>query len=289
MRVMSDVSRPSMPEHPRQRFRFGPYEVDCAAGEVRKFDVRIKLSGQPFDILCLLLARAGQTVTREELKQRLWPADVFVDFERSLNAAVKKLRRVLHDSPEEPRYIETQSRRGYRFIAPVEILEPKAAVGQATVLEFPPELLTAEAPASEDATADEVSSATSSSPDGREPETVAVEESGRGPVIPASFSADTFTGKRLTYAVIAAVIVLAGFLAYRGWERRADRLAASASTKQQVRSSIAVLAFKNLSRDAQDSHLSRAFSQMISTELQQGGPMQVFPPEKVAQAGFDAA
>ena len=89
------------------------------AGELRKNGLKIKLQEQPFQILSLLLERAGEVVTREELRQKLWPADTFVDFDHSLNAAVKKLRDALGDSADNPRFVETLARRGYRFIAPV--------------------------------------------------------------------------------------------------------------------------------------------------------------------------
>src|SRR4030088_3088438 len=100
--------------------RFGPYFLESRMGELRKRGIGIKLSGQPLEVLVLLLERPGDLVTREELRQRLWTNDVFVDFERSLNSAVKKLRRALNDDPQEPRYIETYPRKGYRFIGVIE-------------------------------------------------------------------------------------------------------------------------------------------------------------------------
>src|SRR5580658_7466068 len=103
-----------------RRARFDAFEVDMRSGEVRKHGIRLKLHGQPFQVLSLLLEHPGDLVTREELREKLWPADTFVDFDTSLNSAVKKLRDALCDSAEEPRYIETVPRRGYRFIAPVE-------------------------------------------------------------------------------------------------------------------------------------------------------------------------
>src|SRR5712691_10324121 len=102
------------------RLRFGVYELNLAARELRKHGIRIKLRGQPFEILTLLLEKPGEIVTREELQKRLWPSNTFVDFEHSLNSAIKKLRAVLGDSPENSRYVETIPRVGYRFIAPVE-------------------------------------------------------------------------------------------------------------------------------------------------------------------------
>jgi eukaryotic-like serine/threonine-protein kinase len=103
-----------------RRARFGAFDVDLRSGEVYKHGIRLKLQAQPFQVLALLLERAGDVVTREELRQKLWPADTFVDFDTGLNSAIKKLRDVLGDSAEEPRYIETLPRRGYRFIARVE-------------------------------------------------------------------------------------------------------------------------------------------------------------------------
>ena len=102
--------------------RFGVFEVSLAARELRKHGIRVRLRGQPFEVLALLLESPGEIVTREQLRARLWPADTFVDFEHSLNTAVKKLRATLGDSPDNSRYIETIPRLGYRFIAPVEVL-----------------------------------------------------------------------------------------------------------------------------------------------------------------------
>jgi cholera toxin transcriptional activator len=100
--------------------RFGVFELDLAAGELRKNGTKVRLQDQPFQVLALLLERVGDVVTREELRQKLWPADTFVDFDHSLNTAVNKLRETLGDSASSPRYIETLARRGYRFIAPVQ-------------------------------------------------------------------------------------------------------------------------------------------------------------------------
>src|SRR6266851_3586339 len=99
--------------------RFGVFEVDLRGGEVRKQGVRIKLQEQPFHVLTVLLQRPGEVVTREELRSENWPADTFVDFDNSLNTAINKLREALGDSADNPRFIETLPRRGYRFIAPV--------------------------------------------------------------------------------------------------------------------------------------------------------------------------
>jgi TolB-like protein len=99
-----------------QPVRFGVFELDLRAGELRKQGVKIKLQEQPLQILAMLLEQPGQVVTREELRSRLWPSDTFVDFDHSLNKAINKLREALGDSAENPRFIETLAKRGYRFI-----------------------------------------------------------------------------------------------------------------------------------------------------------------------------
>jgi len=108
----------------KSRLRFGPFEVDLSARELRKAGTRVKLSGQPFEILNALLEHPGQLVTRDELRKRVWSDDTYVDFSHGLNAAVNKLREALCDSADEPRYIETLPRRGYRFIAEIESTNP---------------------------------------------------------------------------------------------------------------------------------------------------------------------
>lgn len=100
--------------------RFGPFEVELEEAVLRKHGIRVKLQAQPFSVLAALLERPGVVVTRDELRKRLWPEDTFVDFEHGLNAAVKRLRQALGDSAEQPRYIETLAKRGYRFVAPLE-------------------------------------------------------------------------------------------------------------------------------------------------------------------------
>src|SRR5213596_1662458 len=114
----------SKPSVPPDRWRFGQFEIDLSTGELRKNGLRMHIQEQPLRILGALLERAGELVTREELRERLWPSETFVNFERSLNAAVAKLRQVLSDSAEQPRYVETVARRGYRFVAPVEASLP---------------------------------------------------------------------------------------------------------------------------------------------------------------------
>jgi len=100
--------------------RFGVFELDPQAGELRRNGSRVRLQEQPLQVLTVLLERPGEVVARDELQKRLWPADTFVDFDHSLNAAIRRLRDALGDSAEHPRYVETVARRGYRFLAPVD-------------------------------------------------------------------------------------------------------------------------------------------------------------------------
>ena len=117
--TLAGVDMPSSAPHPRA-LRFDNFELDVRAGELRKRGVRLRLQGQPLQVLAALLSRAGDVVTHEELRAQIWTADTFVDFDHSLHNAIARLREVLGDSAETPRYIETLPRRGYRFIAPVE-------------------------------------------------------------------------------------------------------------------------------------------------------------------------
>ena len=106
------------------RITFGVFELDPRSGELRKSGTRLNLQQQPLQLLSVLLERPGELVTRDELRKRLWPEDTFVDFEHGLNAAVKRLRDMLGDSADSPRFIETLPRRGYRFVAPTSVPRP---------------------------------------------------------------------------------------------------------------------------------------------------------------------
>ena len=108
-----------MPVNTPRTWRFGVFELDASSGELRRNGTVVKLREQPARILLLLLENAGQMVTREQLRQHLWPSDTFVDFDHSLNSAVMKLREALGDSADKPLYIETIPKKGYRFVAPV--------------------------------------------------------------------------------------------------------------------------------------------------------------------------
>jgi cholera toxin transcriptional activator len=136
---MLNYARHSMPapqaNHTRKIVRFGVFELDLAAGELRRNGVKLRLQEQPLQVLALLLERAGSVVTREELRQKLWPSDTFVDFDHGLNTAVNKLRETLGDSASSPRYVETLARRGYRFIVPVQESASQGTTGASAGIE----------------------------------------------------------------------------------------------------------------------------------------------------------
>jgi DNA-binding winged helix-turn-helix (wHTH) protein len=111
--------------------RFGVFEADLATGELRKNGVRVRLQEQPFHLLAFLLDRPGEMLPREDLQQKLWPGNTFVDFDHSLNTAVNKIREALGDSASTPVYVETVARRGYRFIGTID---PQAATASPPVL-----------------------------------------------------------------------------------------------------------------------------------------------------------
>jgi TolB-like protein/DNA-binding winged helix-turn-helix (wHTH) protein/Flp pilus assembly protein TadD len=203
---------------------FGPFDADLRSGELRKHGIRLKLQDQPFQVLALLLEHPGDVVTREELRQRLWPADTFVDFDTGLNSAVKKLRDVLADSADKPHYIETIPRRGYRFIAP--LVDPNPATVPSSALE--PGLH----PAHETASSQPVGSVVTSA---------------------ESFF---FTRLRLLFGAAALLLVLvAGFLVYRN--------TGAGGRKQSAIKSLAVLPFKNLSGDASQDYLADGMTEAL--------------------------
>src|ERR1700687_3572925 len=102
-------------------FRFGAFELNVRAAELRKHDIKVRLQEQPFRILLMLLDHPGEVVLREEIRKKLWPNDTIVEFDHSINAAVQKLREAFGESADKPRYVETVARRGYRFIGTIEV------------------------------------------------------------------------------------------------------------------------------------------------------------------------
>jgi DNA-binding winged helix-turn-helix (wHTH) protein len=118
---------------PNRRYRFGVFEADAATGELRRQGIRIKLNGQPFQLLSMLLERPGELLTREEICRALWPEGTFVDSEHGVNSAVNRIREALGDSASNPRFVVTLARRGYRFVAPVERIVPSGELPEETL------------------------------------------------------------------------------------------------------------------------------------------------------------
>jgi TolB-like protein/DNA-binding winged helix-turn-helix (wHTH) protein/Tfp pilus assembly protein PilF len=217
--------------------QFGDFEADLDTGELRRQGTRIRLSPQPFQVLTLLLERPGELITREELRAKLWPDEVYVDFEHSLNAAVKKLRQALCDSPENPRYIETFPKRGYRLAAKVVATVP------------PEQIALAPEPGAEVETPVKAPVEVTFSP-------------------PVPTSPGNGTRKRATfYAVVSLVLVALVWVGYREFRRESARpLAPNGKTM------LAVLPFDNLTGDPAREYLSDGLTEELITELGGIGP-----------------
>ena len=229
--------------------KFGDYVADFHAFELRKHGIRLKIQDQPFQILKLLLERPGQLVTREQLRAELWTQSTFVDFDAGLNAAIRRLRDALNDSPDEPRYIETLPRHGYRFIAPVQNLPN------------PPQ---------------EPMPQTSAGPELR---SAVLEESSVSPskirIPPASRKNSRIF---LTAILIAVSLIL--IVALRSESARRRLFVSHAPTRIQ---SIAVLPFENLSSNASEQYFADAMTDALITNLSQVGSLKVTSHTSVAQ------
>jgi eukaryotic-like serine/threonine-protein kinase len=235
---------------PHKILRFGVYEADIAAGELRKHGTRIKIQEQPYPILLLLLENPGELVTRDALRHKLWANDTFVDFDRSLNTALTKLRIALCDSAENPRFILTVPRQGYRFIAPVS----------AQIVAW----VSGEMPKSGDGAAE--ISAAQKAPQ----ESIWGARKGRPWYV---------------VATLATLVALAGSIYYV----RSRSTLKLAETPIQARRSVAVLALKNLTEDTSHAWLSTAISDWLSAELAAGEQLRTIPEENVARMKVELA
>ena len=227
------------------RYRFGSFELDTAEARLYRGRNRVHLQDLPYRLLTILIERQGEIVTREELQRRLWPANTFVEFDNSLGVAIRKVRDSLNDDAEAPRYVETIPKRGYRFLAPVTVLP----VTEVEEVPKPPEDA-APIPA------------------------------------PASATPISHRNSYLLYVVVATLALFAaGTLLY---VRRQDhKHAASIETVEphvRVRKSVALMGFRNLRGRAEDTWLSAAFTEMLSTELAAGGELRLVSGEDVSRA-----
>jgi tetratricopeptide (TPR) repeat protein/DNA-binding winged helix-turn-helix (wHTH) protein len=234
--------------------RFGLYEADIQQRVLTRNGLRVRLQDQPFQVLALLLEQPGKLVTREEIQQRLWPADTYVAFDDGLNTAIKKLRSALSDTADNPRFIETVPRRGYRFVAPVT---------------FPSAVAVAE-PAKPEAASENV--------------VIAARESSRI-VIESGPSRVPYLRESIAVALVLALG--AGGYLYRSKQHRTPD-PSNAGTPKFVsaikpRPSVAVLGFRNLSRGAEQAWISTALSEMLTTELASGEELRLVPGESVAR------
>jgi TolB-like protein/DNA-binding winged helix-turn-helix (wHTH) protein/Flp pilus assembly protein TadD len=210
-------------------YRFGVFEVDLASATVRREGLQVRLRGKPFDILVTLLDRSGELVTRDELRQRLWASDTFVDFDHGLNAAMNRLRDAIGDAAENPRFIQTIPRRGYRFIAPVE------RVGMPVSLE----------PAVEHAPAVPMRPI----PD---------------PVLADALATPTRSRRRLMIAAaMTTVVAVAVILAWAVWLRTSDPAVRGGSGRRMI----AVLPFENLSGDPDQDYFSQGITEEMIAQL----------------------
>lgn len=227
-------------------FRFGLFEVDCAREILARNGVRVRIQNQPFRVLVLLLERHGEIVTREELKDALWPDGTHVDFDGSLNVILKRLRAAIDDDPDNPRFVETVPRRGYRFIAPVTVKAAKKeeAYGDTDPAPEPP------------------------------------------PAAAATSAPRLRIRRWIIGAAAGVLLATAaGFAVYRyALQSRGHAEAPDAKVQASpimVRPSLAVLGFRNLTGRAQDDWLSAALTEMLGTELAGNGQIRLAPGQDV--------
>lgn len=220
-----------------RRVRFGDFVVDFHSGEIHKHGIRLKLQDQPFQILASLLENPGELVTREQLRKKLWSEDTFVDFDAGLNAAIRKLRDVLSESAANPRYIETLTRHGYRFVATVEAI-PDAKIAEAGILSLESaQLICSGTPVANKPDENQRTAATE------------LARSGRGWLW-------------VSTALALAVILTVGSV----WTRRSRFFSTQAASGIQ---SIAVLPLQNLSGDPSQEYFSDGMTDALITNLAQ--------------------
>ncbi len=252
-----------MPETPLKvtRYRFGPFDLDPGEGTLARHGIRVRLQDLPSRLLLMLVERAGEVVTREELRQHLWPQNTFVEFDNSLGVAIRKVRESLNDNADAPQYVETIPRRGYRFVAPVmaETREEPPELGQP--LQPPPQ------------------------PPHPTPAPILA---GSPPV-----SAESGSPRRNLYWLAAglALLLLAAGILFRFYSKphpaspKPEAVAVAAPVR--LRRSVAVLGFRNLPGRHEDDWLSPVFSEMLDTELGTRGDLRMVSAEDIARIKND--
>jgi DNA-binding winged helix-turn-helix (wHTH) protein/tetratricopeptide (TPR) repeat protein len=235
------------------RYRFGPFELNKGEESLARNGTRVKIQDLPYRLLAMLVERPGDIITREEVRQRLWPENTFVEFDNSLGVAIRKVRDALNDDAEAPRYVETLPRRGYRFVAPVTVL----GSDNPTQAEPPSEIPTAKPLAA----VGHVAALEQVNPDKR---------------------------SRYWVGLVSVVlIIMVGVAVYglRVLPKRASTVASPDGPVASIRArrSVAVLGFRNLPGQTEDNWLSPAFSEMLSTELASDGALRMVPGEDVAR------
>src|SRR6202167_283825 len=234
------------------RYRFGPFELNTGEESLARNGIRVKLQDLPFRLLVMLLERPGEIVTREELRQHLWPENTFVECDNSLGVAIRKVRESLNDNVEAPKYVATVPRRGYRFVAPVIVHAPET--------KHPLE------PAQE-AVAVPTAAAVSDTPPNLNP-------------------AFRLRPGYLVAAGLALLLLIAG--AVFRFRARPSSVSPNANVSVtpslRVRRSVAVLGFRNLPGRREDDWLSPGFSEMLDTELGTRGVLRMVFGEDIARA-----
>ena len=248
-----------------RRVHFSVFEVDLRTGELRKHGLKVKLHGQPFQVLAMLLERPGELVTREEIREKLWPEGTFIDFEHSVNSSIKRLREVLGDDPATPRFIETLPRHGYRFIAPVGTLSPGPTPnggGEAEIV-----------------SSSEVRSPGTGRPAGPGEDAVT---SARSPAKHGDTDSAATAGARhlrlprrwVAAAMIGVAVALLAILIGLNVFSLRDRLLPRTSPVPQIKS-IAVLPLENLSRDPEQEYFADGMTEELITDLGKIGALRV--------------
>jgi DNA-binding winged helix-turn-helix (wHTH) protein/tetratricopeptide (TPR) repeat protein len=238
-----------MPVGDKQTLRFGPFALDLQCGQLRKHGVGLKLQGQPIQVLEILLEKPGQLVTRDEIRQRLWTSDTFVDFDHSLNTAVKKLRQTLGDEADTPRYIETLPKRGYRFIGEVEREERKAE-------DQPPFAASATAPLSSSG----------------------IEAKNAAPVLSESVGIARKVmraDRRVLVPAAVAIVAVMAVLTWKGVSLFRTNVAPAAPK------AIAVIEIENLSQDPALNWLGNGAVDLLTTDLAQDKDFDVISTERI--------